>query len=45
MTPKLKFEYVYQYYKELYNYPKIKWKESILKMMIKNNIIVKGILY
>ncbi len=45
ITPKLKFEHVYQYYKEFYNNPTIKWKESILKMMIKNNIKVKGMLY
>lgn len=36
----LQFDHVFSYYKELYSNERIKWKESILKLMIKNNIKV-----
>jgi DNA repair photolyase len=38
---KAQFENVYTYYEELYHHPRIKWKESITKMMIMNDIKVK----
>ncbi|MHA1147753.1 MAG: radical SAM protein [Promethearchaeota archaeon] len=44
ITPKLRFEHVYSYYEQFYDHPRIKWKESIVKMMIKNNIKVKNLL-
>lgn len=41
LIPTLKFENVYRYYNELYDHPRIKWKESIIKLMIQNNVNVK----
>jgi len=43
IKPRLQFEHVYHYYEKLYNHPRIKWKESIVKMMILNDIKVKGL--
>ncbi len=43
LIPTFKFEHVYKYYEKLYNHPRIRWKESIIKLMIQNNIKVKGI--
>lgn len=43
IKPQLKFEHVYQYYEILYNHPRIKWKESIIKMMILNDVKTQGI--
>ena len=42
LKPTLQFNHVFQYYKELYNNPRIKWKESIIKMMILNDVKVKN---
>lgn len=36
----LQFDHVFSYYRELYSNERIKWKESVLKLMIKNNIKV-----
>ncbi len=36
----LQFDQVFSYYRELYSNERIKWKESVLKLMIKNNIKV-----
>lgn len=36
-----KFENVYSYYVKYYDHPQVKWKESITKLMIENNIKVK----
>jgi len=41
LEPKLRFNHVYTYYKKLYDNEKIRWKESILKLMIKNDIKIK----
>lgn len=43
LYPKMQFEHVYHYYEKLYDHPRIKWKESIVKMMILNDIKVKGL--
>lgn len=43
LRPKMAFKHVYTYYEELYNHPRIKWKESITKMMLMNDIKVKDI--
>ncbi len=37
----LKFDHIFSYYRELYSNKRIKWKESVLKLMIKNDIKVK----
>ena len=37
----LNFDHVFSYYRELYSNKRIKWKESMLKLMIKNDIKVK----
>ncbi|MBD3214690.1 MAG: hypothetical protein GF311_18915 [Candidatus Lokiarchaeota archaeon] len=36
-----RFKHIFLYYKPLYSNKRIKWKESILKLMISNNIKVK----
>lgn len=36
----LQFDHVFSYYRELYSNERIKWKESVLKLMIKNDIKV-----
>lgn len=37
------FEQFYPIYETLYDHPRIRWKESITKMMIRRNIAVKGL--
>ena len=39
----LNFEHVYTYYEALYDNKRLKWKESVIKLMIQNNIKVKGL--
>lgn len=38
-----KFNNVYSYYEKYYNHPRVKWKESIKKLMILNDIKVKDL--
>lgn len=43
IKPKLQFSHVYHYYEKLYNHPRIRWKESVVKLMILNDIKVKNL--
>lgn len=43
IRPKLRFSHIYSYYERFYEHPAVRWKESIVKPMLINNIRVKGI--
>ncbi|MBD3339678.1 MAG: hypothetical protein GF353_11255 [Candidatus Lokiarchaeota archaeon] len=40
---RLTFEHVYSYYEDFYKHPRVRWKESIVKLMIKRDIKVRAL--